>query len=593
MNYAAVYHRAGEQYCYPKNEEELIINIKTGYEVEQVWIVSGDPYEAGIAGSAQRWQGIREEIFFKKDLEYQRWWTTTVRPPYKRLKYYFILQSGTETWYYFENGFLSEEQAEGEGRMLQYFTCPWMNSSDIGRTPDWVPRTVWYQIFPDRFCRGNHTRKIEGRMEWETRPVTNEELFGGDLEGIIEKLNYLQELGITGIYLTPIFDSPSAHKYDTRDYYQIDWNFGDERALHELVQEAHRRGIRVMIDMVFNHCGALFSKWQDVVQYGPDSGFYNWFMVNQWPFEQHNKSTRDKRFYSFAFTSNMPKFNTNNHEVVEYLTNICIYWVTRFQVDGLRFDVGNEISHTFVRHLREKLKAVKPEIYLLGEIWQDAGEWLAGDQYDGVMNYPLTESINDFWVDPKLTNRDFACMINRSYTMYREASNQALFNLLDSHDTDRLFSRVGEDENIFYQQLAVLFTMPGSPCILYGTEVALPGGHDPDCRRCMPWEQIRKGEFKERIRSLQKLIRLRRENRCFISPYFHFPEYGCNPRILIYEKLTGFGEKNTVVLNCSDNPISVQCKTELFARGYCDRQLKPGGILVTEGELEKISPAKS
>lgn len=581
MNYGAVYHRAGGQYCYPKNQDELIINLKTGYEVEQVWLVSGDPYEAGIAGGAERWNGTKEEIFFKKDLKFQRWWTTTVRPPYKRLKYYFILKAGGEYYYYFENGFLTEEQMEKEGRMLQYFICPWMNESDISMTPDWVQRTVWYQIFPERFCNGNPDRNRPGTKPWETRPVTNEEFFGGDLEGILMKLDYLQMVGITGIYLTPIFDSPSSHKYDTRDYYQIDAAFGNQKVFHKLISEAHRRGIRIMIDMVFNHCGALFSKWQDVVQYGPNSGFYDWFMVNKWPLEPESGNTRDRRYYSFAFHEDMPKLNTNNPEVVDYLTNICIYWVKEYGVDGLRFDVGNEVSHSFIRSLRTRIKTLKPDLYLLGEIWHDAGEWLDGTQYDGVMNYPLAESINDFWVDRQLTNRDFAHMVNRSYTMYREAHNQALFNLLDSHDTDRLFTRVGENEDAFYQQLTVLFTMPGSPCIFYGTEVALPGGHDPDCRRCMPWDDIKKGVYHDRMDMIRKLIRLRRENSCFISPYFHFPELGTNPRVIVYEKLSGFGEKNIVVLNCSDESVKIVSAEVLFSWKYEEDILEPGGILVT------------
>lgn len=129
MNYSAVYHTAGMQYCYPKNQDELIINLKTGYDVLQVFIVYGDPYEAGIAGSASAWNGKKEEIYFKKDLQYQRWWTTTIRPEYKWLKYYFILKTKDEEVYYFENGFLTREQEEQKGRMLQYFIFPWMNEN--------------------------------------------------------------------------------------------------------------------------------------------------------------------------------------------------------------------------------------------------------------------------------------------------------------------------------------------------------------------------------------------------------------------------------------------------------------------------------
>lgn len=580
MDFAAVYHRAWGEYCYAKNQDELIINLKTGYDVDRVWIVAGDPYQAGIAGGAEKWNGTKEEIFFKKDLQYQRWWTTTLYPVYKRLKYYFILKAGEETYYYFENGFLTEEQMEEDGRMLQYFICPWMNCSDISEVPGWVPQTVWYQIFPERFCNGDPAINQPGIKQWETRAVTNEEFFGGDMEGIISKLDYLQDLGITGIYLTPVFDSPSAHKYDTRDYFKIDPAFGSQETFRRMVTEAHRRGIHVMLDMVFNHCGNQFPQWQDVVEKGPESRYYHWFMVNKWPFDIDSNNTKDSRYYSFAFHGKMPKLNTNNQEVREYLLSVCTYWVKEFGVDGLRFDVGNEIAHTFVRYLRENLKKLKPDIYLLGEIWHDASEWLEGDQYDGVMNYPLTESINDFWVDKSLVNRDFAYMVNRSYTLYREQNNLALFNLLDSHDTDRLFTRVEEKETAFYQQLAVLFTMPGSPCIYYGTEIAMSGGHDPDCRRCMPWEEIQKGVYDNRIEMIKKLIRLRKENKCFSSPYFHFPDWEGDPRVIIYEKLTGHGEKIHVILNCSEKPEEVPKMEEVFSFHYSDGILEAGGILI-------------
>lgn len=580
MNHAAVFHHAGGHYCYPKNQNELIINLKTGYEVERVWLVSGDPFDAGIAGGAEKWTGTTEEIFFKKDLKDQRWWTTTVKPPYRRLKYYFILKAEGKNYYYFENGFLTKEQIEEEGRMLQYFNCPWMNESDISCTPEWVQHTVWYQIFPERFCNGNPRRNRPDTKSWECRPVTNREFFGGDLEGIISKLDYLKNLGITGIYLTPIFKSPSAHKYDTTDYYQIDETFGDRRVFKLLVEQAHRHGIRVMIDMVFNHCGSQFSRWRDVVEKGPESPYYDWFMVNQWPFPKEEKSTRDKRFYSFAFMAGMPKFNTNNPEVVEYLNDVCTYWVNEFDVDGLRFDVGNEVSHTFLRTLRTRLKKLKPDIYLLGEIWHDASAWLDGTQYDAVMNYPLTESINDFWLNDQMTRQDFAYMINRSYTMYREQNNQVLFNLLDSHDTNRLFTRTGESMDAFLQQLTVLFTMPGSPCIFYGTEIAMPGGHDPDCRRCMPWDKIEKGEYELPMKMIRSLIHIRKNYSCCISPYFHFPTVDYNPRVIVYEKLSGFGGKNVIILNCSEETIRVDRENMIFSWKCSDGVMEPGGIAI-------------
>ena len=145
-----------------------------------------------------------------------------------------------------------------DGRMLQCFTVPWMNPADINVTPDWVNETVWYQIFPDRFCRGADTKEEAGVTKWRTGTVTNEERFGGNLNGIREKIPYLEGLGITGIYLNPIMKAESNHKYDTTDYTVIDPHFGTEEEFKDLVEEAHQHGIRIMVDAVFNHCGRKF-----------------------------------------------------------------------------------------------------------------------------------------------------------------------------------------------------------------------------------------------------------------------------------------------------------------------------------------------
>ena len=160
MEFNAVYHQASDNYCYPLNEDELIINIKTGYDVKSVSIILGDPFAAGILGGGEYWDGKKEPIIYKKRLKNQIWWTTTVRPEYKRLKYYFELQTEEESWFYFEDGFVSSEQMHLEGRSRQCFVFPWMNPCDVPRTPAWVNDTVWYQIFPDRFCNGDPSNDV-------------------------------------------------------------------------------------------------------------------------------------------------------------------------------------------------------------------------------------------------------------------------------------------------------------------------------------------------------------------------------------------------------------------------------------------------
>lgn len=580
MEFAGVYHKTSEQMSYPCNERELIINLKTGYDVKRVFLHQGDPFEAGILGGNEKWVGKREEICYKKRLKHQIWWTTTLVPPYKRCKYYFELHTENEVWYYFEDGFLKEEQLQMEGRMLQCFIVPWLNPADINVTPDWVNDTVWYQIFPDRFCNGTPEKNGEDILPWRTGPVTNQERFGGNLAGIRKRLPYLKELGINGIYLNPIMEAESNHKYDTRDYTKIDPYFGDNEEFALLVKEAHELGIRVMVDAVFNHCGRRFAQWLDVEEKGEKSRFADWFMIHDWSSLKKQGDTRDGRFYSFAFNEHMPKLNTNNEEVIQYFSDICESWIRDFDIDGIRFDVGNEVSHRFLKRVRERVKSLKPDIYLLGEIWHDASQWLMGDEYDSVMNYPLMSGIHDFFLDKESTKEDFEYMVNRCYTMYMQQCNNVLFNLLDSHDTERLMNRL-KNLDVFYQQLAVLFTMPGSPCIYYGTEIAMEGAHDPDCRRCMPWDELDSEENQKRLKEMKKLISLRKSEKTFKSLYFHFPDTYREKRCVEYIKLDDAGNKIQVVLNCTKDSVdALEGGEVLFARGYEKGKLAPDGTLI-------------
>lgn len=581
MDFNAVYHRANDNYCYPINEDELIINIKTGYDVKYVNIVKGDPFKAGILGGGEDWNGDAVNIPFKKRLKNQLWWTTTVKPEYKRLKYYFELITETEKWYYFEDGFVSEEQMHLAGRSRQCFVFPWMNPADIPRTPGWVNDTIWYQIFPERFCNGDASVNPEGTLPWRNKgSVRNDEFFGGDLQGIINKLDYLKELGISGLYLTPINEAPSSHKYDTTDYMKIDPHFGSEETFICLVEEAHKRQMRVMLDGVFNHCGEYFMPWQEVLKKGPASEYFDWFMINDWPFDYSKGAALCGQYYSFAFFDNMPKLNTNNPKVREYLLDVCENWVKKYEVDGIRLDVANEISHMFCKELRTRMKAIKPDIYILGEIWHDAMPWLRGDEFDAVMNYPLGESIKDFWIDKNLRNEDFEYTINRCYTGYMQQTNDVLFNLLDSHDTKRLRNGVDSLDE-YFQQLAVLFSMPGSPCIFYGTEIAMEGGHDPDCRRCMPWEEIERGEFHDRMEIVKSLIRLRREEELLRNRNFHFPNKINKPRVIEFTKVAWEDNYLEVIINCEEEDVEIPREGKiLFQRHYIDNILLRNGILI-------------
>ena len=576
MNYAAIRHRCAFTDCYAVSADEIEVRLTTGKDVESAVLVHDDPY----ISHGGPWKGKRTEMRPLAEFEYTRIWYARIKPPFKREQYYFEISGEGETVVLAEDRIYKPDEWEREGRMKQWFRFPWLNSADVFEIPAWAEKTVWYQIMPDRFRRGDPSRPHSKRLRaWkDIRHIVHNDFYGGDLCGITEKLPYLKELGVTGIYLTPIFRSNTHHKYNTADYTEIDPDLGTEEDLIALVERAHSLGIRVMLDAVFNHSGTDFFAWRDVVEKGKKSKYFDWYFINgEKDFWKEGAGTHDGRYYSFAFAAYMPKLNTNNPEVIAYFTNICKNWLEKWHIDGIRFDVGNEVSHAFLARLRAALKTISPDVFLLGEIWHDSLPWLVGGEYDSVMNYPFLQSINDFWLDRTLTSRDLGYALGRIYTMYYAQVGRALFNLIDSHDVMRAYTRCG-DIDIFFQQLALLMTMPGSPCIYYGTEVALAGGYDPDNRRPMPWNDIESGKCDDIIAQVKALIAVRKNFFCGEGvPAFSYDERF--PRLIRYAWKTQAGTLE-VLLNAGTAPVPVPERTPLFARKCARGLLEPNGILI-------------
>ena len=582
MNLAAVSHRGFVPDAYALNENEIILHLRTGKDVTAVSVIHDDPFAGGATGFAA-WDGQGENMHISRKLRHHNIWTITLRPKFKREQYYFSLTDGEETLYLFEDGFYTAAQVHQPGRLRQYYKFPWLNPGDVIAPPGWVSETIWYQIMPDRFRRGNDGEKRFPLRKWEDpKNIHFWDFYGGDLKGITEKLPYLQELGITGIYMTPIFLSSSNHKYNTFSYDVIDPDFGTEEDLIALVDKAHSLGIRVMLDAVFNHCGTEFPQWQDVVEKGPDSPYWDWFFVQKWPLPKLMKGSRNK-FHSFAFTGMMPKLNTNNPEVAQFCLERCRRWVENWHIDGIRFDVGNEVSHSFLKYLNAGLKAIKPDIFLLGEIWHDSLPWLLGDEYDSTMNYPFLECIHNFYLDSQ-DARELEYGLNRVYSMYPEQINNVLFNFLDTHDTMRVLNRCGGNKDLFYQQLTLLMTLPGSACIYYGTEIALEGGDDPDCRRPMPWHRIEQGEFDEDYQAVAALIRLRRAYPQLCRGRILWKHFDEVPRLVCFGRPVDEHNLITVYINAGPRPVSVLSENVLFSRGLKAGFLAPGGVAVVRQE---------
>lgn len=399
-----------------------------------------------------------------------------------RLAYVFLIEGQDETVYFSEDGPTATYNFKlGYYNFFQY---PYINPADIVKPVEWMKNAVFYQIFVDRFNRGN-TEKDDAyiNMKWGDKP-TPKSFAGGDLKGITEKLDYIKDLGISVIYLTPVFKSISNHKYDISDYYEIDPQFGTNADLKELIDSAHRRGMRIVLDAVFNHVSDRLPQFEDVVLKGRESKYFDWFIIHG---DKVDKKTGN--YEQFAACRYMPKLNTSNPEVRNFLTDIALHYIKDYDIDGWRLDVSDEISQEYWRDFRRAVKAAKSDAVIIGENWHDAYRNLRGDQYDSIMNYSFTKAVLDYLVFNTADSQETAWHLNELLLRNKEGINKMMLNLLDSHDTDRFFTQVKENRSLLKQALAMLFFYQGAPCIYYGTEVLLPGGYDPDCRRCMPWEE--------------------------------------------------------------------------------------------------------
>lgn len=401
-------------------------------------------------------------------------------------------------------------------------------------TPDWVKHAVFYQIFPDRFAKSDRVAKPNHLQPWDSLP-TPEGYKGGDLLGVVERLDYLHDLGITAIYFTPIFQSASNHRYHTHDYYQVDPMLGGNEAFRELLEACHRRGMRVVIDGVFNHASRGFFQFNDILENGPFSAYLDWFFIEGWPLSPYDGS-RPANYRGWFNNRALPKFNTDNPQVREFLMRIAEHWL-RQGIDGWRLDVPFEIETAgFWQEFRQRVKAINPEAYIVGEVWRDARQWLQGDQFDGVMNYlfagptiayvagarvdPAQVVGRDYVTSPPLTAAEYARVIDDVLTRYDWEIQLTQLNLFDSHDTARLLTIARGDRSSVRLAMILLMTFPGAPSVFYGDEIGLPGGVDPDARRTMPWDRPETWDM-EALAYHKQLIALRHALPALRTGAFH------------------------------------------------------------------------
>lgn len=560
MNIIAIYHEAKSKYAYAYDENTLHIRLRTAKnDIESVKLIWGDPFKWKRVDEALVWvNALDAPMAMTKDYSDHLfdYWFIEVTPEFKRTRYAFVLEGfdqGAPVFYGSHGAVDMHAHPEIMKSLNDYFNFPYINAEDLFVAPEWVKDTVWYQIFPERFANGDQSLDKPSVLPWGSeKEVTNEMHFGGDLQGVIDHLDYIADLGATGIYFTPIFEAPTTHKYDTIDYYKIDPEFGTNETFKRLIDEAHKRGIRVMLDAVFNHCGFKHPYFQDVAANGFDSEFAQCFHLLREPvinFPLNEKgfpapikhmAAGSLNYETFAFTPNMPKWRTTNPVAEKYLLDVATYWIKEYDIDGWRLDVSNEVSHAFWRKFKQTVRAVKPDLFILGENWDDSNPWLKGDQFDSVMNYEFTYPV---W---HLLSRDaqysdygvaaFKNNISRLLVSYPKHVAVNMFNLLDSHDTSRLLTMLDMDDRLVKIAFLIQMSFGGSPSVYYGSEVGLFGVNDGN-RQCMVWDE--KAQHLDLKAHVRHMIALRKKHAAMKAIDLTFINTDGYTELLGYQKGTG------------------------------------------------------
>jgi cyclomaltodextrinase len=503
----AIRHEPRPPYAYPLADGRIRVRLRTALD---------DRRRPSIFwGDRQNWARADLSAPMRPYAEDERYrhWEADVVPFEGRVRYTFRLDDPStraQTWIGESGASATRPGAEWPDG---YFHWPYVHREQLPDTPAWVRDAVCYEIFPDRFAHGNPPVAPEVGEDWPGYP-THFARWGGDLVGVLDRLPYLEALGVNMLWLTPIFASPSNHKYDTSDYGRIDPTFGNEEIFARLVSTARDHGIRIVLDGVFNHSGLHFAPWRDVLARGMDSPYWAWFDV-----QGARPDLQARNYHTFAQTPFMPRLMTGNPEVQTYLIEQAGRWM-RMGIAGWRLDVADEVDMSFWRAFRREMRRITPDAYLVGEIAYNASPWLEGDQFDGVMNYPLRRALLQFVAPPhqtvgtpppeeRLDARGFLAALGRLRSWYPSWATTAMLNPLSTHDVPRFLTACGSDVRRWRLGATFLLTYEGIPMLYYGDEIGLEGGHDPDTRRPMIWEPA--GQRADMLAFTRTLIRLRRE----------------------------------------------------------------------------------
>ena len=504
MEYSAIFHDMDKRFCYAIEKDLFVIRVQVKKDdMKEIILHYEDKY------IPMEREDTRKTIVMKKvaTSQFNDYYEAQVRMHLICLRYFFEFTDMQGEKVYYGNYEFDKESITNRDRM---FDCPQnLREEEMFEVPDWAANKVVYQIFPSRFAA---SQPVDKKL-WYKAPITPMDDLHGDLRGIIDHLDHIQDLGIDVIYMTPSFKSDSCHKYDTIDYYEIDPSFGTKEDLKELVQKAHDRGMKVVMDAVFNHTGKEFFAFKDILEKGEKSKYLDWYYIDELPLK--GKWGEIPNFLCFGYYGGMPKLNLKNPEVEKYITDVACYWIRECDIDGWRLDVGDEISHFFWKRFRRAIKAVKKDMLIIGEIWHYAGDFLEGDEWDTVMNYPFYLNLIDLLADEKISVSQFVQNLGYLKGRLHKKCYPLMWNLIDSHDTARFLHLCKDNKKKQHLAAAFQLLLPGMPMIYYGDEYAMPGANDPDCRRGMYWDE--EYQDKEMFEWYKRLLQVRKAHTCIVE----------------------------------------------------------------------------
>lgn len=504
MEYSAIFHDMDKRFCYAIDKDLFVIRVQVKKDdMKEVILHYEDKY------IPMERKDTRMTLPMKKvaTSQFHDYYEAQLQMHLICLRYFFEFTDMQGEKVYYGNYEFDKECITNRDRM---FDCPQnLREEEMFEVPQWAANKVVYQIFPSRFAT---TQPVDKKL-WYKAPITPMDDLHGNLRGIIEHLDYIKDLGIDVVYLTPIFKSNSCHKYDTIDYYQVDPSFGTTEDLKELVQKSHERGMKVVLDAVYNHSGREFFAFQDILEKGEKSKYLDWYFIDE--LQPRGEWGEIPNFKCFGYYGGMPKLNLKNPEVEKYITDVACYWIKECDIDGWRLDVGDEISHFFWKNFRKAIKAVKKDMLIIGEIWHYAGDFLEGDEWDTVMNYPFYLNLIDLLADEKINVSQFVQNLGYLKGRLNKKCYPLMWNLIDSHDTARFLHLCHDNKKKQHLAAAFQLLLPGMPMVYYGDEYAMPGANDPDCRRGMYWDE--EYQDKEMYNWYKKLMQIRKAHACIVE----------------------------------------------------------------------------